>query len=167
MKLIVAGLSAFFALAPAGAHAACEGVDQPDYYSVDRERARSAYVAVVRVTGESWLGNDRRPSRPMPPFLNGGGQPTGFDPYVGALYQVQIRQSLKGPTPARLVLFSENSSGRFPMVVGRDYLIFVRDQREPWLDDRPALSVDPCGNSGLVEASGDVLRRLNAAARAE
>ena len=43
----------------------------------------------------------------------------------GTVYTVKIEELLRGSVPPRVEVFSENSSGRFPMTKGRKYLLFV------------------------------------------
>lgn len=61
----------------------------------------------------------------------------------GDTYTVIPKRAYKGEVKSRLELFSENSSGRFPMQVGEEYLLFV-------YQDHGRLSIDNCGNSDLV-----------------
>lgn len=51
-------------------------------------------------------------------------------------------------------LFSENSPGRFPMQVGREYLIFAYE------DPYGRLIVDNCGNSNLISHSKRALAKV-------
>src|SRR5689334_11235637 len=43
----------------------------------------------------------------------------------GTLYRFKIEETLRGARHSTLDLFSENTSGRFPMRVGQKYLVFV------------------------------------------
>src|SRR5438046_9176789 len=43
----------------------------------------------------------------------------------GTFYSVKLTQVLKGRPARTIKLYSENSSGRFPLVVGVQYLIFA------------------------------------------
>jgi hypothetical protein len=43
----------------------------------------------------------------------------------GVRYTVRVDEVLRGRPPKTVLLFSENSSGRFPMQVGTKYLLFV------------------------------------------
>jgi hypothetical protein len=129
-----------------------------DYYSVAKEFGRSAYVATVRVTKEVWIGEDGKPTALHPPFLNRGPQPLGFDPYKGAFYDVDLLKAYKGSPNARLSLFSDNSTARFPMKVGSDYLVFMSLEQTDGLG--PQLGLDNCGNSAPLVYSAKALRSV-------
>jgi hypothetical protein len=76
-------------------------------------------------------------------------QTAGEDDYFdldGDTYTVVPTHMYKGETKAEVDLFSENSSGRFPMQVGQVYLIFA-------YEDHGRLIVDNCGNSNLISRS--------------
>jgi hypothetical protein len=72
--------------------------------------------------------------------------------FEGQNYDVKVREVFKGKPPKSLQMFSENSSGRFPMVVGKNYVLFV------YYDDR--CQVDGCGNSGLVSERQRIIKKL-------
>ena len=57
----------------------------------------------------------------------------------GVMYTVTADEVLRGSLPKRMRLFSENSSGRFPMHVGSTYLLFVYRALGRTM-------VDACGN---------------------
>lgn len=145
------------AIAPSTAAAYCPGTDRnfpaynPRYYSVAKEFARSRYVILGTMERETWLGEDGRPKPLKGPFQSGEKRPWGFDPYVGAYYDVRVEHSFKGTAPAHLRLFSENSTARFWLRRGPKYLMFIT----PGSFDPPMrrqLSIDTCGNS--IEAIG-------------
>jgi hypothetical protein len=73
----------------------------------------------------------------------------------GGLSAVAIWYSLR-----HIRLFSENSTGRFPMDVGTKYLLFV-------CRDRDRVSVDNCGNSEVYGASSPKLREVRRLKAAE
>jgi hypothetical protein len=76
----------------------------------------------------------------------------------GTTYVVRVDERLRGQLPRTVQLFSENSSGRFPMEVGTKYLLFV-------YSDFGRTMVDNCGNSEVYSASSPklrVVRRLKA-----
>ena len=77
--------------------------------------------------------------------------------YEGDGYRIRVRELFRGRVPASFEVFSENSTGRFPMEVRRTYLLFV-------YRDRGRLMVDNCGNSGVLAASAaalDTVRQLH------
>jgi len=152
-------------LLPTVAAAYCPGSDStrpaydPDYYSVPKELARARYVLIGKVVREIWLGEDGKPKRLEPPFQFGEPRPWGFDPYAGAVYEVEIARAFKGHPASRIRLFSENSTARFWLDIGSTYLLFVTEEKF----DAPIgtrLTIDTCGNSGLVEKSTATLNIL-------
>jgi len=88
------------------------------------------------------------------PIADSGGDRGGW--YPGTGYRVRVTEVLHGSVPDTLELFSETSSGAFPMVVGQRYLMFVYRNLGRYL-------LDYCGHSGpLPERSADAatVRRL-------
>ena len=74
----------------------------------------------------------------------------------GISYIVHVDRVLKGRMIDRDVvdIFSENSPTKFPMQIGKQYLLFVHRNYDDY-------EVDNCGNSGLLEASSiDSLAKL-------
>jgi hypothetical protein len=111
-----------FFLCSAIASAACPN----GYPNVRKEYAGSKFVLTAKVVKE------RR-------------TPGGTDGYFldGSTYRVMPIHVYKGTVNGRMDLFSENSSGRFPMQPGSEYLLFV-------YEDHGRFSVDNCGNSDLI-----------------
>jgi hypothetical protein len=68
----------------------------------------------------------------------------------GETYTVVPLHTLKGNPGSKVDLFSENSSGRFPMHMEREYLLFV-------YEDHGRLMVDSCGNSDLMPHAKNAL----------
>jgi hypothetical protein len=68
----------------------------------------------------------------------------------GTFYTVSVAEALRGKVGKTLRLFSENSSGRFQMTKGREYILFASMEQG-------RLSVDNCGNSGELPGSAAVL----------
>jgi len=66
----------------------------------------------------------------------------------GVNYIVKIDRVLHGKMIGKdtVTIFSENSPEKFPMQVGKQYLLFVHV-------DYDRYAIDNCGNSGLLEAS--------------
>ena len=71
----------------------------------------------------------------------------------GSVYKVRTDKILRGKLPDTVDIFSENSSGRFPMEVGQQYLLFV-------YSDLGRIMVDNCGNSGPVAETSSVLKQI-------
>lgn len=159
-------LVSLLACLPVGAaQALCSGTDpqmpwsSPDYYSVAKERVRARYVVIARSVRETWLGEDGRPRPLVPPYQGGAATPNGFDPYAGALYRVNVLRMFKGKPPASLTLFSENSTARFRLEPGKEYLLFItEDPFDPPIGRR--LTIDTCGNSAPRANAAETLRRL-------
>ncbi|MES1199591.1 MAG: hypothetical protein ABUS48_06390 [Pseudomonadota bacterium] len=163
MKLAAAILSllTWLSVGAGAANAYCPGSDQtsptynPNYYSVANEFARAQYVVIARVTATTWLGEDGRPTTLHGPFGNGGDAPSGFDPYLGAYYDLAVSRVFKGRPGSRLRLFSENTSGRFPLEPGQQYLLFVSTDTFEIIGAKR--TIDACGNSAPLESAQDVL----------
>lgn len=71
----------------------------------------------------------------------------------GTTYSVHIEEVLRGSPIKTIKLFSENSSGRFPLQVGAAYLLFIHKEFD-WLQ------VDNCGNSGELSKKAEALAAL-------
>ena len=98
------------------------------YPTVLQELLRSRAVVVGRVSAE----------RAVPDSMGDRG---GW--YEGTAYSVQVAEVLRGTVPETFEVFSENSTGRFPMLIGGTYLLFVYRGLGRY-------AVDNCGHSGLL-----------------
>ena len=72
--------------------------------------------------------------------------------YDGQDYLLEVQEIFKGDPSKTVTVFCENSSGRFPMVVGKTYLVFL------YYDGRN--QIDNCGNSGLVSEKQAVIKTM-------
>jgi hypothetical protein len=114
-----------------------------DDYSVGAEYGRSVAVVTATVLSERTV-----PDKTEPEFI------------AGTFYTLRIQESFRGTLTNTAEVYSENSSGRFPMEKGKAYLLFLyRDEGQ--------LSADPCGNSGLVSQKKDVLATVRALRKEE
>jgi hypothetical protein len=59
----------------------------------------------------------------------------------GVTYTVRLDERFKGPSRNRALLFSENSTARYPMKVGQRYLVFA------YLESGRRYAVNNCGNT--------------------
>lgn len=109
------------------AMAACER-----FPTVAEEFAAADYVFVAQVTAGRM---DRTPA-----------DPEGFD---GVEYTVQSLKTFKGEPPEDLRLYSENSTGRFPMEVAGWYLVFVGPAYGVGYAEPPRIerAISNCGHS--------------------
>jgi hypothetical protein len=73
--------------------------------------------------------------------------------YDGQEYTVEVQEIFKGNSTGTVVIFSENSSGRFPMSVGETYILFV-------YYELGRFQVSNCGNSGLVSEKQNVIQAV-------
>ena len=73
--------------------------------------------------------------------------------YDGHNYTVQVHEVFKGNPTNTVVIFSENSSGRFPMSVGSTYILFVYYELGRY-------QIDSCGNSGLLSEKQNVVQNV-------
>ena len=77
------------------------------------------------------------------------------------IYGVRVIETIRGRVTGRIDLFSENSTGRYPMEVGTKYLLFVYREHGQAM-------VDSCGNSEVFNETSPVLatvRSLKAKSR--
>jgi hypothetical protein len=66
----------------------------------------------------------------------------------GVRYLVRVDRLIHGKVANQnaVTIFSENSTEKFPMQIGKQYLLFIHTANG-------AAAVDNCGNSGLLQAS--------------
>jgi len=108
--------------------------------TVAQEAQSAEAVLIGRVSAEVVLAED-------------AADPQGI---TAIRYTVAIQETLRGTATGSIQLRSENTSSRFPMQVGKSYLLFVSAS-----SDGTKL-VDSCGNSGLLSArvkAAQLLRR--------
>ena len=124
-------------------------VGRPDYTSavclnghpsVEQEYRQSSVVFVGRVTAATAVLETK-----------------SF--YDGTRYTIQVKETFRGRPRHILTVFSENSTGRFPMEVGADYLLFLSFKA-----GEPAM-VDNCGNSGPVAEVGAAIEAVKQMSR--
>lgn len=77
----------------------------------------------------------------------------------GTLYAVEVTQALKGRASHTVKLYSENSSGRFLMQIGEQYLIFADYAVFEGVRGRK-LAINPCGNSARLAESNKTLETV-------
>jgi hypothetical protein len=106
-------------------------LDPPRKPSVREEYKDSAMVLVGNVVSE----------RVIDDFGHG---------YVdGNIYTLKVTEQFKGAHREAVEVFSENSSGRYPMEKSIPYLVFA-------YAIPGGLAIDPCGNSGKTSNHGRV-----------
>jgi hypothetical protein len=86
--------------------------------------------------------------------------PTKVFDQEGTTYTVRVDERIRGKLPRTIHIFSENSSGRWPMDIGTKYLLFL-------YRDRGRNIVDYCGNSEIYRASSPTLREVRQLKAAE
>jgi len=102
-------------------------------------------VIEAKVLKETWIGEDGKEKPLDPPFQNGSPRPWGFDPYVGAFYDLKIERSFKGSPPSVIRVFSENGTNRFWLDKGEEILAFVfTEEFEAPIGKQ--FTLDTCGN---------------------
>lgn len=82
----------------------------------------------------------------------------------GTFYSIRVSETLRGRSSKAVDLYSENSSGRFPMEVGTLYLVFAYEGSFEGATGLH-LAINNCGNSGTLEQSKNALamvRKLEA-----
>jgi hypothetical protein len=77
----------------------------------------------------------------------------------GTLYTIKVAEVFKGTQSKTIKLFSENSSGRFPMKIDASYLIFAYKGVFEGIQG-PRLAINNVGNSGTVKESEKALNAV-------
>ena len=129
MRVSTALLTTVLAIIPCGAALA---VCLNGHPSVEQEYRQSSLVFVGRVTAASAV-------------------PETKSFYEGTRYTIRVEEILRGRPRRTITVFSENTSGRFPMDIGVDYLVFLSVKA-----GEPAM-VDSCGNSGPVSETAPAI----------
>lgn len=80
-----------------------------EWWSIDREYRESEFVFIGKVISE-------KPD----PGIEGKGKWIS-----GTLYSLKVKKVFRGVPVGDIIIFSENSSGRFPMKEGVEYLVFA------------------------------------------
>jgi hypothetical protein len=71
----------------------------------------------------------------------------------GWLYVLTVQELFRGPRKKTIEVFTENSSGSFPLDVAEQYLLFAHEE-----DGR--LTITNCGNSSLQSKAQEAIREL-------
>jgi hypothetical protein len=120
-------------------------------------RTTAAIPAVVCVNGHPSVSSEYKSSQEViaSRVLTAKQLPPTNDNYFleGTTYRVMVEKSYKGSPSRTLSVFSENSSGRFPMKIGHRYLLFL-------YQDRGRYQVDNCGNSDELARSSRKITEL-------
>src|SRR5262245_2166851 len=134
----VAALISVFVLVTVGESVAACLLDD---YSVEAEFRRSELVALASVVSERSVAAD-----PQAGLLD------------GVLYTLHIEELFRGGQRRTVNVFSENSSGRFPMQKGTTYIVLLYQQGG-------RLSADYCGNSGVASEKRAVIAKVRELAK--
>jgi hypothetical protein len=123
-------------LATAEAPAVCLDGRHP----TPQEEFRSSGVVVIgRVLDHSDLKEDS----------------TDPDGLTATVYRIEVFRHFKGSAAQTIQVRSENTSSRFPMEAGEDYLLFLNEEGRIY-------SVDSCGNSAPLKTVANVVAELGA-----
>jgi hypothetical protein len=107
------------------------------YHIPPEKEAREAYAVVIgTVVG-----------------VKEGPAPLEGEEGEGTVYQLRVEETLRGHRRKTFALFSENTSARFPMEVGRTYLVFVHKR------DKTFFATN-CGSSGELSERSQLLGQL-------
>jgi hypothetical protein len=79
--------------------------------------------------------------------------PRGAAEPDGLLYRLSVQELFRGPRTKTIEVFTENSSGSFPLDVAEKYLLFADEK-----DGR--LTIANCGNSSLQSKAEEAIREL-------
>lgn len=75
--------------------------------------------------------------------------PPGYEP--GWLYELTVQRLFRGPHAKTIRVFTENTSAKFAVDVGKRYLIFA-------YEEDGQLLIDNCANNSLLSTAGPALR---------
>jgi len=103
---------------------------------LNEEISAAPQIAIVQVIKEKALSED-------------ASDPIGVTAH---LYTARVLRQLKGTPLKTIELYSENTSGRYPMDVGEKYLLFISEDKHPWIDN--------CGHSAPLWQSSATLRQV-------
>ena len=127
-------LASALGLLPSAAHAVCfkgdvsvdptKGPVEP--WNVEFRHSQAVLIGTV--------GSERKIPDPENP---------GF--WTGTVYTLKVDAHLKGAVGSSVKVFSEQSSGQFPLAIGSRYILFLRydAQGKYWI-------ADPCGNAAKL-----------------
>lgn len=73
--------------------------------------------------------------------------------YIALLHPIKVQHSYKGKQSDILVAFNNMDSGRFPMDVGKEYLIFTNASYSP-------IVISSCGNSKEVTNAAEAIKEI-------
>jgi hypothetical protein len=73
--------------------------------------------------------------------------------FEGTMYRVTVEKLFRGKVPPKTLIFSENSTGKFPMEKGHKYLLFLSTENG-------RLVVDNCGNSALLSNNDELVQQV-------
>ena len=79
--------------------------------------------------------------------------PQGAAGVDGWLYNLTVQELFRGPRRKTVEVFTENSSGSFPLDVAKKYLLFAHEENGH-------LTITNCGNSSLESNAQEVIRDL-------
>ncbi len=79
--------------------------------------------------------------------------PQGAAGVDGWLYELTVQELFRGPRGKTFEVFTENSSGSFPLDVAKKYLLFADEENG-------RLTITNCGNSSLESDAQEVIRDL-------
>jgi len=71
----------------------------------------------------------------------------------GWYYRLQVEQRFRGPRAATIEVYTGNDSGRFPLQLGHQYLLFATAYKD-------RLEIADCGNSALFSEAKGAIREL-------
>ena len=79
--------------------------------------------------------------------------PQSWDTFDGTNFTVRVDQKVKGKQSGEITIFSEHRDDAFPLKVGTQYLLFLTDTYQHW-------EVNQCGNSGVLDDEGPVIKQI-------
>lgn len=106
---------------------------------LEEEIRSTKFIVIGKVSDERYLQKDPA-------------DPEGITAYI---YTISVQRCIKGTLPKTVLLKTENDSGRYPMEVGEQHILFLERQGE-------YVQADSCGNSSPLPAGNDVVTQVEA-----
>lgn len=79
--------------------------------------------------------------------------PDAGDTIGGWIYRLAVSKTYRGPASKFIDVFTENSSGRFPLEIGHTYLLFATSHQG-------RLWIGSCGNSTEIASADEKIRQI-------
>jgi len=80
--------------------------------------------------------------------------------FVGVSYRVRVLETFAGAPVREITVFSENTTGRFPLDIGVPYVLFLQRDDLVLESGEAGWIADSCGNSAIAHDDSPLLAAL-------